>query len=375
MQLPKHIPQLDVLRGIAVLEVMLYHAADLTPSLHLAPIVRLGYTGVDLFFVLSGFLITGILVRCKDQPNYFRNFYARRALRIWPIYYVLLFFTFIVLPLTVPSLKAAIFGLSRPWQSFPFFVQNLFTNGQSVFDTVRVTWSLAIEEQFYLAWPIIVWLAPRRILKAWAFSALLVSPFVRWSVMYGLIAPINIYTNTITRLDGLALGAILAIWIPESDTRVVKYCGLAAPPAVLLIGAVSGWSNPGHWAFYTAVSLCFAGMLCAAINLPWVSNLSSLRYTGKISYALYLVHVPVIQFAAWGRRSLPIQNTMVSDFVLLAGSISLSYGLAALSWRFFESKILEWKSRFEYSYEASPSPAVRAASDADPSEVRELALK
>jgi len=102
MRLPKHIPQLDVLRGIAVLEVMLYHAADIAPSLHAHRIVGLGYTGVDLFFVLSGFLITGILVRSKDQPNYFKNFYARRALRIWPIYYLLLLFTFGVLPSTEP---------------------------------------------------------------------------------------------------------------------------------------------------------------------------------------------------------------------------------------------------------------------------------
>ena len=195
MRLPKHIPQLDVLRGIAVIIVMLYHAADLAPSLHARAIVGLGYTGVDLFFVLSGFLITGILVRSKDQPNYFKNFYARRALRIWPIYYVLLLFTFGLLPVVAPALKHAIFERSHPWQSFPFFVQNLMANGQGAFDTVRVTWSLAIEEQFYLAWPVIIWLAPRRMLKPLAVSAVLLSLFVRWSVQYGLIPPVNIYTD------------------------------------------------------------------------------------------------------------------------------------------------------------------------------------
>src|ERR1700730_17638830 len=143
MKLPRYIPQLDVLRGLAVLDVMLYHAADIVPSLHLTPIFRLGYTGVDLFFVLSGFLITGILVTTKDNEGYFLNFYARRALRIWPLYYTLLLFTFAVLPAIQPHLKASIFGRSYPWQSFPFFLQNSFLKN-AAFDTLRVTWSLAI---------------------------------------------------------------------------------------------------------------------------------------------------------------------------------------------------------------------------------------
>ncbi len=161
MKLPNHIPQLDVLRGVAVLEVMLYHAVDIAPSLHLNPAMRAGYTGVDLFFVLSGFLITGILIRSKDEAHYFKNFYARRALRIWPLYYALLLFTFLLLPAVAPSLREAIFEGSRPWPSFFFFIQNLMVS-HPPFDTLRVTWSLAIEEQFYLAWPLIVWLAPTK---------------------------------------------------------------------------------------------------------------------------------------------------------------------------------------------------------------------
>src|ERR1700722_14321772 len=98
MKLPKHIPQLDVVRGVAVLDVMVYHAVDIAPRLHLRPIFGFGYVGVDLFFVLSGFLITGILVHSKNSEAYFANFYARRALRIWPLYYALLLFTFVLLP-------------------------------------------------------------------------------------------------------------------------------------------------------------------------------------------------------------------------------------------------------------------------------------
>jgi peptidoglycan/LPS O-acetylase OafA/YrhL len=355
MELPKHIPQLDVLRGVAVLVVMFHHATGLAPSLHLDPIVRLGYTGVDLFFVLSGFLITGILVRSKDQPGYFRKFYARRVLRIWPIYYTLLLFTFLLLPFLAPKLKTTIFELSHPWQSFFFFVQNLFANGQSAFDTLRVTWSLAIEEQFYLVWPVIVWLAPRRSLKSIALSAVLISIAVRWAVLYGLIPPIDIYTNSLTRLDGLGMGAFLALWIPETDSRIVKYAGFAVPLAVIPLGVIGGWFNPGHCAFYTAVAVCFAGMLCAAINLPGL-NLSALRYTGKISYCLYLVHVPIFQFTSWGRKFLPARPEVAVEIGLFLASFVLCFGLAAMSWKYFESRIMRLKSRFGYSFDSTEGP-------------------
>ena len=136
---------------------------------------------MDLFFVLSGFLITGILVRSKEEPDYFTNFYARRALRIWPLYYALLIFSFVLLPWIAPQLKATIFERSHPWQSFPFFLQNFMIKGEA-FDTLRVTWSLAVEEQFYLVWPMIVLLMPRRTLKYVALAAVAVSMMVRWSV-------------------------------------------------------------------------------------------------------------------------------------------------------------------------------------------------
>ena len=349
MELPKHIPQLDVLRGLAVLDVMLYHASELAPSLHLGILFRFGYTGVDLFFVLSGFLITGILVESKNHPHYFRNFYARRALRIWPIYYVLLIFTFILLPAIQPSLTSTIFEKSHPWQAYPFLLQNLTAIGQKGFDTLRVTWSLAIEEQFYLMWPVIVWLAPRRSLKYLALGAVAISMALRWSSLYGVIPSINIYTNTLTRLDGLGLGAFLAVWIPEADARVVKWGGMLVVVLCLPVTIVLMWMNYGHWSAYALVSLCFAGLLCAAINLPWFSNSDFLRYTGRISYAMYLVHVPIFMYVkdGWIRKLLTVRWEIVSDLLLFAVSFALCYALAAASWHFFESKILQLKSRFQ----------------------------
>ena len=350
MKLPKHIPQLDVLRGVAVLDVMFYHAVDIAPRLHLRPFFGLGYIGVDLFFVLSGFLITGILVRTKDSAGYFTNFYSRRALRIWPLYYALLLFTFVVLPIVLPQMKAAIFEHSHPWEAFPFFLQNLMLKGQA-FDTVRVTWSLAIEEQFYLVWPLIVFLAPRRMLKPLAVAALFLAVAMRWSVQYGLIPPVNIYTNTLTRLDGLALGAFLAAWIPEAKSQTVRLWGIVMLALALPVTAAVAWFKPGHWSFYALVSACFASALCIVIDMRALSNVPLLQYTGKISYGLYLVHVPVFFLVSrselW-KLAFP-RSTVTSEVVVLVTSLALCYGLAAASWHFFESKFLKLKDRFEYA--------------------------
>src|SRR5271170_5638708 len=120
----KRIPQLDALRGVAVLLVLL-HNTDIYPAFHLGFISRNGWMGVDLFFVLSGFLITGILVYTRKSEGYFRNFYARRCLRIWPLYYSALLFMFVVVPLLRPSEAQTIFETrSAPWWAFPLFLQN-----------------------------------------------------------------------------------------------------------------------------------------------------------------------------------------------------------------------------------------------------------
>jgi peptidoglycan/LPS O-acetylase OafA/YrhL len=356
MDLPKHIPQLDVLRGIAVLTVMLYHALDIVPNLHLRPILNSGYVGVDLFFVLSGFLITGILVRTRESRGYFVNFYSRRALRIWPLYYVLLFFTFVLLPLIHPQARAAVFGQSRPWQAFPFFLQNLTLSGQA-FDTLRVTWSLAIEEQFYLVWPLIVFLAPPRMLKSLALTALFLSIATRWAVQYGLVPPVNIYTNTLTRLDGLALGALLALWIPEASDRTVKLLGISILALTLPVTLVVGWYRSGHWIFYALVSLCFASLLCTVIDINAFSRLRFLSYSGKISYALYLVHVPVFTFVGLPEfRRFAVNRSTLGNLVLLLVSLAICYAFAAASWHLFERKFLKLKDRFEYA----PGPTLTA---------------
>src|SRR5436190_13792164 len=111
----KKIPQLDAVRGVAILLVILHNQSSVFPSLHLERLFANGWMGVDLFFVLSGFLITGILVDTRQSEGYFKNFYARRCLRIWPLYYALLFFMFVIVPRLSPTAAQTVFDKSSPW--------------------------------------------------------------------------------------------------------------------------------------------------------------------------------------------------------------------------------------------------------------------
>src|SRR5213083_2578833 len=120
------LPQLDAIRGVAILMVIFHNQTPKYPSLHLQHIFANGWMGVDLFFVLSGFLITGILLDTKHTEGYFTTFYARRCLRIWPLYYTLIAFMFVVVPMLRPSDAQAIFERSSPWWAYVVFVQNFF---------------------------------------------------------------------------------------------------------------------------------------------------------------------------------------------------------------------------------------------------------
>src|ERR1700677_347608 len=220
MRIPRHIPQFDFLRGVAVLMVMLFHASHDVHSFPMARYVSFGWAGVDLFFVLSGFLITGILFETRDQKGYFINFYARRILRIWPLYYALLGMMFVAVPLLTPRWNAAAMGNARPAWAFVLFVQNLAV-GHLITGPLSPTWSLAIEEQFYFVWPLLIWLLPRKSVQRLAAALIICSPLLRLGLMLGHVQ-ISIYYNTLTPLDGLDGGSFLAIWLRDADAATVK---------------------------------------------------------------------------------------------------------------------------------------------------------
>ncbi len=201
---------------------VMVHNLDHYPSLHLLFLSRNGWMGVDLFFVLSGFLITGILLDTKQHESYFRNFYARRCLRIWPLYYSVLFCMFVAVPLIRPSEARAVFDArSAPWWSFLFYLQNFLVPAASMATgPLGVTWSLAIEEQFYLVWPLVVRRCSDVQLRRLTVAVICFSPALRF---YLLVHHVNIYSNIFCRLDGLMAGALLALLVRSANFMAAEY--------------------------------------------------------------------------------------------------------------------------------------------------------
>ncbi len=197
---PQRYRGLDGFRGIAVALVMLFHGQRLFAGSVVVPAFDAGWVGVDLFFALSGFLITGILVRTREHPRYWRNFVLRRALRIVPPYALLL-----LLVLAPRALAGVDTGI--PWWTYPTFLSNYWIGAQGSHDiTLDLTWSLSVEEQFYLVWPLAVWALGRRGLLPLSTLAMLLAPALR----YAWFDPATevTYMWTPCRVDSLAAGAL-----------------------------------------------------------------------------------------------------------------------------------------------------------------------
>src|ERR1700723_1358630 len=217
---PGYIPQFDGLRGLAILLVLIGHSGFLEAFPH-AGMLEYARFGVDLFFVLSGFLITGILLDSKGSRHYFRNFYARRALRIWPLYYLVLFVAFVVAPLFAPSMRPT---AARIWPAFVFYVQNIVFIYRDTYPFgLGATWSLAVEEQFYLTWPVLVFFLRKQTLAIVAVSLVVVSLSLRLAGrLYG--APSGfIHFFTLSRLDAIAFGSLAALWLRSPSCTLIRW--------------------------------------------------------------------------------------------------------------------------------------------------------
>ncbi len=350
MSTSSRVPGLDGLRGVAIIAVIVFHAQVSDPKIHIPLLGTYGWGGVDLFFVLSGFLITGILLDGKGQGHYFRNFYARRALRIWPLYYLLLLFAFMVIPLAarhVPGLP--VFQQNAPWWLFALYFQNL-ADGIPVGPILGGVWSLAIEEQFYMFWPLIVFFARRKTVINIAVGVLLLSPVVRLLGIVAGASPIYLYGATFFRLDGLAFGALIAC-IVRGSYDVRRFRAIAVICAIA--GAIGFVLIKDAWILYSLIALLSAGVLMTTLTVPQVASLlqwSVLRYTGRISYCLYLVHSSVITLV--GSRHFahnffrPMSSETLNSWIVFTSEVAISYLLATISWYGFESQILKLKSRF-----------------------------
>jgi peptidoglycan/LPS O-acetylase OafA/YrhL len=382
------LPALDGVRGIAILLVLQFHVLVfgrllLPQGAELSRLDRIvfqtlgsGWIGVDLFFVLSGFLITGILLRAKPTDGYFRPFYARRFLRIFPAYYLFLLFVMFLYPLMRDLDQSALFaGLEvdpgeRWWfflylQNLPMAIPQMHPEGMPLFHL----WSLAIEEQFYIVWPLVVLACPRRALPFVCIATMLAALGLRMYMVHGgadwAAASFSTYVFTPARMDSLAAGALIASLIDVGVSAKRMRTGaavLAVVSAVVLAyigfsnGTFSAYDNSIRSFGFTLLALTFTGCVVFVVTgqgSPRVLSSGVLMAFGLYSYAMYIIHPVVFAEVAYGvERSgglVSIGGTyLCSMFVLDAAVVGTTFTVAWLSWHLYEKWFLNLKRHFPY---------------------------
>ena len=404
------ITELDGLRGLAILMMLYFHAVESAPlPRYFSAVGKLTWTAIDLFFVLSGFLIGGILLDARNSPNYFKTFYIRRAYRILPLYIVTVAAFWVLFYLTDLKSGNLVFRwlLSNPppWYSFASMTQNIAMTLRGVISPgwLGVTWSLAVEEQFYLTLPFVIrYVGPRRlpyVLAALIVAAPVIRTFLR--LFYGN-GDLGAYILLPCRADALLLGVSAALLMRNNKARqflethkrllyatlLLLACGMlwmAMKPAGLRTGfnaeqargiaqsTAATSSNMWIWLRlglrtamaslnYTWLDLFYLCVLLIAINhrsslLSRVLRNRLLVGFGIISYAAYVFHQPMLGVVFGIFRGYLPRVTSVPDTGLTALALGLTVGLACFSWWYFEKPLL--KRGHTYRYERAddlPAP-------------------
>lgn len=327
------IPELDGLRALAISAVFFHHAMHI-PML---------WAGVDVFFVLSGFLITGILMNAKHhRSTYFSNFYAKRLRRILPPYCVALL------------LSSIFFGIAwlHRWYWFAFFAVNI---GESIHRSnfsLLPLWSLAVEEQFYFVWPWVVLLVSTRSLKRISIAALFVAPLLRVLCTPLFHDHFAIYFLTPFRADLLCAGGLLAVLWKQDRARLQSQAAWWWVPIVAGIAVLARVNRYPYWhtqansrisngALYSVTLVIAVGFVLGALRgrgwfaalLRWVP----LRYLGVISYSMYLVHAGAIQLA---RRWFGEGELSSPSWKMVVTAATMTVGYASIAWFGWERRIL-----------------------------------
>jgi Predicted acyltransferases len=371
---PDHarLPALDGLRGLAALAVVLLHLTMQAipysgPAIALKYAFALGWTGVDLFFVLSGFLITGLLLEAKGSTNYFRVFYARRMLRIFPLYYLALIFLF-----GAPLLVKFPHDFHVPFRDqlwYFFYVQNFHWQKEFAGWTGHL-WSLAIEEQFYLVWPCVILLTSRK--QAIGICACLISVSVIYRAYALHFDPrLDTYYVTQARFDGLSVGSAIALLLTEPEwlARLRR----VAPPIAIVSAVTFGLSllevpvtgRPLWPLEYFSVAVFYGCLLVVALcattsRTGRLLRSRFLRFYGRYSYALYVIHLPAMSILGhlgiYPDRLSAGGSDLVGEILYILIVTPIVTLLAWLSWHLLEKHFLKLKRNFVYDYENTKAP-------------------
>ncbi len=373
----KRIPELDGLRGAAIAMVVVLHyfyyspAASHRPSdlirsayVHFERFIALGWTGVDLFFILSGFLIGGILLDARSSPNYFKTFYIRRFYRIIPLYYawiVVFVFALIFAGRFFNGYASEVGdgGSSSHLYLLLIFLQNCGMVGYSTFAKAffGTTWSLCVEEQFYLLAPLVIRLISKRWLYGFLSVVICAAPLLRLWVRYHIPAQgfEPAYELMACRSDALAVGILMAlVWRNNLFRSWLSANGavLSGVFGVFLLGVLALWKySPVYNSYamqsigYTWIACFYAVVLLMALSQPSgivarVARLSWLRELGRVSYCLYIVHTGVaFTCQAVVRASLGHLDSWQKPLVNVIAAV-IAYLIARVSWTYFEHPLV-----------------------------------
>jgi peptidoglycan/LPS O-acetylase OafA/YrhL len=356
-----HIGALDGVRGVAILLVLFYHLGRSAQGFGFQNIVLkasgFGWCGVDLFFVLSGFLITGILYDSRNSEFYFRNFYVRRILRIFPLYYAALL---LVVLLAALWPQAGVWGThSSLWIAFYLTNILLVAEGAAAAGIVSHFWSLAIEEHFYLVWPFVVRWGTRRQLMT-AAAALAAGAFALRVALVLSGADVEApYVLTPARIDALAIGALCALAVrgpagPAGVARTALVTMLVSGASLLLVilgpTTVSYRDPVMQTAGYTLIAVASGAAIITGITwqpLKSVLDNAILRWFGRYSYGLYVWHAIVGVFFLYTPLKSAVGATgPTGSILLLFFSLVTTILLSVASYHLWEKPFLKLKTRF-----------------------------
>jgi len=377
-----HLQYLDGVRGLAILVVLLRHFLPdndvfwSKSALSYSRLLTGSWMGVDLFFVLSGFLITGILLRTKTSTNFFSVFYLRRALRIFPLYYGILMVVFVLIPLLGLQSLDGYSEIKRVqgflWlyaQNIPLSFQTIQADPYSVgYFRFSHFWSLAVEEQFYLLWPLIVWMTNRKQFIAVCGCCVALAILLRLIMYYFGVHFGVTYTFTLCRIDSLAMGGFVAVMASESERGALKILHHRMKPIAILAGIaiLFVWAKEkGVWAEmtemrtwgYTASAILSSFLIVSLLNarpdslVRRVFSMRWLRFFGTYSYGLYVLHFPLVAFYPLFRipsiadahfPGAPLVDIWIRTIVLMA----LCLFTAMISYHCYEKPLLTLKRFF-----------------------------